>query len=436
MKKKSLLIMLSMVAAASILAGCGNAEVIEAVNGSQVEIVEGIREEESEEPEVSETAEEQEPEEKGTEESEAEEDEISVKVAMADREFFDYINEKRLEAGLDEFVWSDELAESAIEYAEMYADKVDMSDKELAYHYVYFHSREIDYDEWFDYGHDSFLSNEEGYVAGDAAVATYNANGYWFMVFGGNMQEGYSYTDMDVTINTEDTKIASLSEGEAVEEQAVETMAQEQIIVQSEDELWDYLLQLADEGLIGSGYQITENVSSEPTSSREFLNYLNQKRVAANLAEIPWSSEAESIALARAKELASDYSHNGSRSHGENIMKTFSNSYITWYDSWYISDGHRAIMLENNENLTGGACASYFSGDAYYVVFVTLVGTPNNGDINAIGGSNEMHIVSEYVNPETGGSVTTWGDEGVTSLQPGDEGYDEIMDLINSAWGN
>ncbi len=89
--------------------------------------------------------------------------------------------------------------------------------------------------------------------------------------------------------------------------------------------------------------------------------------MAAGLNALKWSDTMATIALERAEELFSDYSHNGKRNClGENIQSSSSSSEQVWYDNFYNSDGHRENMMKST--YTYAAMAYYRFGDHYYIV--------------------------------------------------------------------
>lgn len=104
-------------------------------------------------------------------------------------------------------------------------------------------------------------------------------------------------------------------------------------------------------------------------NATEFFDYLNQQRSAAGLCTLTWDSDMAAVAQRRAKELASDFSHNGNTErYNENIHTTndLNSTYKDWYNSFYNSQAHRETMM--NPNIGRGAAALYFDGRNYYVI--------------------------------------------------------------------
>ncbi|MDE6674242.1 MAG: CAP domain-containing protein, partial [Acetatifactor sp.] len=109
-------------------------------------------------------------------------------------------------------------------------------------------------------------------------------------------------------------------------------------------------------------------------NATDFFNYMNQQRSANGLGMLTWDDGMAAVAQRRAKELATDYSHNGNvEMYGENIHNNTNGSYIDWYDSFYNSPAHRETMM--TANYGRGAAAVYFDGYKYYVV-CNFAGTP------------------------------------------------------------
>ncbi len=109
-------------------------------------------------------------------------------------------------------------------------------------------------------------------------------------------------------------------------------------------------------------------------NATDFFNYMNQQRSANGLGMLTWDDGMAAVAQRRAKELATDFSHNGNAEmYGENIHNNTNGSYIDWYDSFYNSPAHRETMM--TANYGRGAAAVYFDGYKYYVV-CNFAGTP------------------------------------------------------------
>lgn len=102
--------------------------------------------------------------------------------------------------------------------------------------------------------------------------------------------------------------------------------------------------------------------------STDFINYLNQERAAEGLGSIAWDENLADEALRRAEEISQNFSHDGAPAGCGEIIATArpDSSESDWYAVWYGSDGHRANML--NDNYVSGACASTVRDGKRYVV--------------------------------------------------------------------
>ena len=100
---------------------------------------------------------------------------------------------------------------------------------------------------------------------------------------------------------------------------------------------------------------------------RSFVDYLNEQRVAAGLNPLEWMSDYEDVAMRRAVEIASNYSHDGEPSEcGENITRNQQGTVDSTYTQWYNSEGHREAMF--NPSFTQAVYAVYFKDGWFYAV--------------------------------------------------------------------
>lgn len=164
--------------------------------------------------------------------------------------------------------------------------------------------------------------------------------------------------------------------------------------------------------------------TSYVANATDFFNYMNQQRSAAGLGTLTWDDGMAAVAQRRAKELATDFSHNGNvEMYGENIHNNTNGSYIDWYDSFYNSPPHRETMM--TANYGRGAAAVYFDGYKYYVV-CNFAGTPLSTD-QLIEQSNPENLVPAGGNES--GTTTSFSTTGET-LNPGDPDYDFFYDIF------
>ena len=120
-------------------------------------------------------------------------------------------------------------------------------------------------------------------------------------------------------------------------------------------------------GSSSSGSSSSSSEERSVSASKDFIDYLNQKRAEAGLGQLSWSDSMASTAVERASEIADDFSHSGARNcNGEIILYRNSGSVSEWYDQFYDSPGHRMNMMGD---LWGSAAAAYCKvGNRYYVV--------------------------------------------------------------------
>lgn len=99
----------------------------------------------------------------------------------------------------------------------------------------------------------------------------------------------------------------------------------------------------------------------------DFITYLNAQRQAAGLGTIEWDDGLAGIALERAKEISTNFTHDGMKTSIENLYAGGCNA-SEIFGAWDGSPAHKAAMFR--ELAVSGACAYYKTGDYYYVVFV------------------------------------------------------------------
>lgn len=114
--------------------------------------------------------------------------------------------------------------------------------------------------------------------------------------------------------------------------------------------------------------------NSSPTekstsTSKEFVDYLNQKRTEAGLSTLAWDDSLAATACERAEEIVSDFSHNKARNcTGENILKSPSSDVSSWFTAFYNSPGHRINMMSDVDEKAAAAVCKY--GNTYYLVLL------------------------------------------------------------------
>ena len=115
-----------------------------------------------------------------------------------------------------------------------------------------------------------------------------------------------------------------------------------------------------------SGGSSTSSEKSTSTS-REFVDYMNQKRAEAGLSALSWSDSLAATACERAEEIVTDFSHNGSRNCSLEICQMNRSCSVSgWYSQFYNSEGHRLCMMTEANTQTAAAVCKV--GNTYYIV--------------------------------------------------------------------
>lgn len=182
-------------------------------------------------------------------------------------------------------------------------------------------------------------------------------------------------------------------------------------------------------------------VSSEwySASSSAFIDYLNQKRAEQGLAALAWDSTLEQNALARAVQLAGDFSHNGG-TYAENIAEINSDplNIEAWYNAWYNSEGHRANMFSTG--YVKAACAYYTNGSKSYVITVFQGDTsPASAEqLQQQIDSGQLTHINSTTDENTGATVDVYGTTGAVktldqAVQDGDITQEEVDKMEESS---
>lgn len=217
-------------------------------------------------------------------------------------------------------------------------------------------------------------------------------------------------------------------------------------------------IEIAEDGTIsvikGGGAAVLAGTNEwTVSSSRDFINYLNQKRAEQGLAALEWDSTLEANAVSRAQQLASDYSHNGG-SYVENIAEIYSDplNIEAWYNAWYNSEGHRANMF--SAGYVKAACAYYTNGSKSYVITVFQGDTsPASAEqLQQQVDSGEMTIINSTTDENTGETVNVYATPGTKTLEQAvadgditqeeadraqekaDEAVKKVNDLLNQGY--
>lgn len=173
------------------------------------------------------------------------------------------------------------------------------------------------------------------------------------------------------------------------------------------------------------------SVSAYVANATDFFNYLNQQREAAGLCTLTWDDGMAAVAQRRAKELATDFSHNGNvERYNENIHTTnnMSSTYVDWYNSFYNSTAHRETMM--NPNIGRGSAALYFDGFNNYYVVCNFEGNPISAEelLEQFNPDNMVQIgENAYIGKSEYDAVINAGID--PSAQPDDEANKRMDEL-------
>ena len=113
-------------------------------------------------------------------------------------------------------------------------------------------------------------------------------------------------------------------------------------------------------------------------AAEEVWKYMNEERVAEGRNPLAWDEDIYNFACQRARQLVTDFSHNGCGDYGENIHYRTGIPYSgeSIHMSWYLSPGHHANYLDSRYGSC--ACAVYvYNGSVYAVEDFALASVSN-----------------------------------------------------------
>ena len=125
------------------------------------------------------------------------------------------------------------------------------------------------------------------------------------------------------------------------------------------------------DGLVAnvSSYAGATEVKKEAIACPEFVDAINAGRAEKELDALAWDDSLAALAKERAEEITSDFSHNGLRNCGGEIIGKITNGDVqTWYEGFYNSPKHRITMMSKGYTIVGAAYC-YYKG-YYYIVGV------------------------------------------------------------------
>lgn len=179
----------------------------------------------------------------------------------------------------------------------------------------------------------------------------------------------------------------------------------------------------------------TSSTQGEAQLVPGFLDILNAKRAEAGLSAVSSDASLDATALAGARELETNYSHQvaGGGYDNVNIGSNAPLDAQTIFDAWYNSEGHRAQMMDQ---YLVSASAAWYNG---YIIFV---GNKNMDAYTAAVAeeaqqqleNGELEKVSE-TDVGNGQTVTTYGTPGAVTVMPEEEAQ-ELADQWGWDWLN
>ena len=125
------------------------------------------------------------------------------------------------------------------------------------------------------------------------------------------------------------------------------------------------------DGLVASASSdaVATEVKKEAIACPEFVDAINAGRAEKELDVLVWDDSLAALAKERAEEITSDFSHNGVRNCGGEIIGKITNGDVqTWYEGFYNSPKHRITMMSKGYTIVGAAYC-YYKG-YYYIVGV------------------------------------------------------------------
>ncbi len=164
----------------------------------------------------------------------------------------------------------------------------------------------------------------------------------------------------------------------------------------------------------------TDNVATEAQlCNGDFVAMLNADRQALGLSTVTANGTLDSNALASAKVLVTNYSHDAlaptrGGANVENIAEGYG-SVADVYAAWKASPGHWAAMVDPGlQYISVARCGNYWVYLGYAAdVLDNYTDANGNVDIDAAVNDGAMNNLGTYTDPNSGQSQTVYGDNGV-----------------------
>ena len=133
-------------------------------------------------------------------------------------------------------------------------------------------------------------------------------------------------------------------------------------------------------------------------AAEEVWKCMNEERVAEGRNPLAWDEDIYNFACQRAKQLVTDFSHNGCGSYGENIHYRTGIPYSgeSIHMSWYYSPAHHANYLDSRYG--SGACAVYVYNGSVYAVENFALASASNTQVTEEPENTESELIGEIDN--------------------------------------
>ena len=208
----------------------------------------------------------------------------------------------------------------------------------------------------------------------------------------------------------------------------------------------------------GSGQAASQGSGSEQTAPKtddtatdarlcnsEFVALLNADRQAMGLSKVSANGTLDSNALASAKAIVTNYSHDATSStrggaNVENIAQGYS-TVAEVYAAWKASPGHWAAMTDPGlQYISVARCGNYWVYLGYAKdVLDDYTDANGNVDIDAAVNDGAVNEIGTYTDPDTGQSQTVYGTPGVQTAEDAianGEMTQEELDEYNDIFDN
>ena len=186
----------------------------------------------------------------------------------------------------------------------------------------------------------------------------------------------------------------------------------------------------------------TDNTAAEAQlCNSDFVALLNADRQALGLSTVTANGTLDSNALASAKAIVTNYSHDAlaSTRGGANVANIAQGygSVADVYAAWKASPGHWAAMVDPGlQYISVARCGNYWVYLGYAAdVLDNYTDANGNVDIGAAVDDGVVNEIGTYTDPNTGQSQTVYGTPGVQTAEDavanGDISQEDVDDFLN-----